>query len=67
MNATAPAEKLLTPAQAAVRAGRCEKTVRAWIAAGKLTATRIAGRIYIPTATLDALLAGAPVAARPTN
>jgi hypothetical protein len=53
-----------TFAEAAARARRCEKTVRAWVASGRLPATKVAGRVFVAGADLDALLTGAPVAAR---
>lgn len=53
----------LTPAEAAARVGRSERTIHRWIKDGSLAATRdpISRKIRIRAEDLDALVAAQPV------
>jgi excisionase family DNA binding protein len=50
----------LKPAEAAAIAGRCEKTVLRWIAAGTLPAKKVLGRLVIKRADLEKLMKAEP-------
>jgi excisionase family DNA binding protein len=56
MTTATASEELLTLAEAAALCGRSEKTVARWVAAGKLPARRVLGRVRIARADLEALL-----------
>lgn len=64
MTATETTKAELTIAEAAVALDRTTRTVERLIAAGKLEARRVLGRVLISRAAVDKLLAGEPVAPR---
>jgi excisionase family DNA binding protein len=50
----------LKPAEAAAIAGRSEKTILRWIAAGALPAKKVLGRLVIKRADLEKLMKAEP-------
>lgn len=67
MTTAEPAQVLLTPAEAAVRADRSEATIRRWVRTRVLPGRRVGAALRIPLGDLDQLLRGTPVGGRPTD
>ena len=53
----------LTLAEAAALARRCEWTVRQWVSQKRIAARKVAGRVFVDAASLNALLAGESIGA----
>lgn len=61
--ATMDAGRELRLHEAAARADRSEKTVRRWVALGRVKGRRVLGRVLIDPTSLAAMLAGEPIGA----